>query len=70
MKLHEAIKYVLEIAGTGLSAKEIAYRVNAQNLYERKDRLDVPSSQIHARVRRYPHMFIKDSFGNISLKNT
>lgn len=69
MKLHEAIQDVLKHAGTALSAKEIAYRINRQRLYQRKDGIEVPSSQIHARVRRYPSLFQKDNFGKIGLNN-
>ena len=67
MKLHEAIKMVLKDKGHSLPAKEIAYLINLNNMYERGDKTPVPAGQIHARVRRYPLLFKKDSLGKIVL---
>jgi len=61
MTLHEAIKKVLQEVGKPLTAKEIADIINGKKLYRRKDGNPVPSSQIHARVKNYPHLFEKSS---------
>lgn len=56
-KLHEAIEEVIRSAGRPLSCSEIANAINRGHLYSRKDGLAVPSSQISARVKNYPHLF-------------
>ena len=63
MELHNAIIEVLEKAGKPLTAREIADKINAGNLYSRKtDDLPVPAGQITARinVEKYAHSFTKD----------
>lgn len=58
MKLHEAIQVVIRESGKALTFTEIANQINAQGLYTRKDGQKVPASQISARVKNYPHLFI------------
>lgn len=60
MTLHEAIEKVLKNNGSEMSAKEIAVEINKQKLYQRGDGNPVPSSQIHARVKNYMHLFKKN----------
>ena len=61
MKLHEAIQEVIRESGIALTFTEIANQINAQGLYTRKDGQKVPASQISARVKNYPHLFIVDT---------
>lgn len=61
MKLHEAIQEVIRKSGQGLTFTEIARQINARGLYTRKDGLPVPASQISARVKNYPQLFIVDA---------
>ncbi|MDO1450354.1 N-6 DNA methylase [Rhodocytophaga aerolata] len=58
MTLHEAIVEVLEDLGHPLSTRHIADEVNRRRLYQRGDGEPVPSSQISARVRNYPNLFL------------
>ena len=59
LKLHEAIKLVLEEAKLPLTAREIADAINEKSLYSRKDGRAIPTSQIHARVKNYQNDFDK-----------
>ncbi|WP_146104996.1 GIY-YIG nuclease family protein [Nonlabens tegetincola] len=56
-------------AKTALSTAEIASVLNKTSWYTKKDGSAIQSSQISARVRNYPHLFVKSN-GKISLKNT
>ncbi len=58
MKLHEAIQEVIRENGKAMTFTEIAKQINAKNLYTRKDGLPVPASQISARVKNYPQLFV------------
>ena len=58
MKLHEAIQEVIRQSGRPLTFTEIAKLINQDSLYSRKDGQPVPASQISARVRNYPELFI------------
>ena len=69
MTLHEAIEKVLKDSGRPMTAKEIADLINAKMLYIRGDKNPVPGSQIHARVKNYPHLFVKNGT-SILLKST
>jgi type I restriction-modification system DNA methylase subunit len=60
MTLHEAILKVLNDSDRPMSGKEIVDVINRDKLYLRKDNNPVPSSQIYARVNRYPHLFFKN----------
>jgi len=68
MTLHEAIIQILQENGGPLKAKGIADLINHKVLYKRGDGLPIPSSQIHARVNNYLHIFSKNSQGEIDLK--
>ncbi len=63
MKLHEAICVVIQTAGTPLKATDIANRVNRLRLYTRGDLQPLPGSQVHARVKNYPGLFVKGPDG-------
>ena len=67
LKLHEAIEQVLKDKGRPMSAREIAEEINQKNLYQRKDGMPVPSSQINARVNNYPKLFLKTTGNKINL---
>ena len=68
MTLHEAIKYVLLNYGE-LSYREIAEKVNAKQLYKRKDGGHVTPSQINARINKYPELFKVNEKDNVGLKS-
>ena len=61
------MEQVLKEHGTPMTASAIAYEINKQHLYERGDKLPVPSSQIHARAKNYQQLFTKTSAGEIAL---
>jgi hypothetical protein len=68
MTLHEAIEQVLVTSSKSMTAVEIATALNKNHLYSKGDGSIIKSSQIGARVKNYPHLFIKtDSL--ISLKS-
>ena len=60
MTLHEAIALVLSEYNRPMTANEIALEVNNRDLYQQRDGGSVPSSQIHARVNKRPHLFYKE----------
>jgi len=57
MTLHEAIEKILEDATRPLSVKSIAEKINASDLYKRKDEKQVDNSQIQAKIRQYSNLF-------------
>lgn len=59
MKLHEAIEKVIKENGSTMTSIEIAYKINSNGLYRRKDGNSIPTSQIIARVNEYPNLFVK-----------
>lgn len=63
MTLHIAIEDVLLAAGRPLTASEIAAEVNRRGAYRRADGTPVPGSQVSARVRKYPGLFVKTAQG-------
>jgi type I restriction-modification system DNA methylase subunit/signal transduction histidine kinase len=65
LKLHEAIDLVLKNNKRPMTASDIAREINSKNLYQRNDGMSVPSSQIHARVNNYGHLFFKTEDGLI-----
>jgi hypothetical protein len=69
MTLHEAIEQVLASSKQLIRAVDIANVLNRTKLYAKKDGSPIKSSQIGARVKNYPHLFIKQD-GLISLKST
>lgn len=58
--LHEAIKRVINEYGPAAVA-EIPAKVNKQGLYKREDGKPVPANQVSARIRKYPHLFIREN---------
>lgn len=59
MTLHQAIVQVLEQSKCPLTTGEIADVLNARKLYKKGDGSSIKSSQISARIRKYPHLFNK-----------
>ncbi len=59
MKLHEAMQLVLEENNKPMTARELADEINKSNLYTRGDGEPIPSNQIGARAKNYPHLFEK-----------
>lgn len=69
MTLHEAITQVLTQSNNKvMSPVEIAEALNRNNWYSKKDGSLIKSGQIGARVKNYPHLFLKND-GLISLKS-
>ena len=68
MTLHEAIKNVLLNFGK-LSVKEITDKVNSHRLYKRKDGQRLNSTQISARIAKYPELFTIDQDNKVTLRN-
>lgn len=59
LTLHAAIEGVLADTGQSMTSRGIADVVNEQCLYVRGDGQPVPTSQISARIRKYPALFTK-----------
>jgi len=68
MTLHEAIQQVLVATKEPMRAARIAEIINSKGWYTKKDGSEIKSSQIGARVKNYPHLFLKIN-GEISLKS-
>lgn len=68
MTLHDTIVQVLLAAKKPMTAVEIAEVLNKNSSYSKSDGSVIKSSQISARVKNYPHLFIKDN-SLISLKS-
>lgn len=61
MTLHEAIQEVLQgNHNVWMTTSEIAEEIARRALYIRGDGASPPSSQISARINRYPHLFDVD----------
>lgn len=58
--LHEVISEVLKKAGTPLTVAEITVKVNELGTYKRYDGQPVDTSQVNARINKYPSLFVKD----------
>lgn len=72
MTLHEAIEEVIRNSDQPLTFAQVANLINDRELYIRKDGMPVPTSQISARVKNYPHLFVvnrETSPMTITLKN-
>lgn len=67
MKLHEAMVLVLREKGHPMTTRELADEINMRKLYCRHDELPLPSSQIGARAKNYPHLFVKTAERKIGL---
>ncbi|WP_111710154.1 GIY-YIG nuclease family protein [Lutibacter citreus] len=68
MTLHDAIIQVLAQKKSAMTSVEITNALNKTSLYTKKDGSLIKSSQISARVKNYPHLFLKTD-GLISLKS-
>jgi type I restriction-modification system DNA methylase subunit/signal transduction histidine kinase len=68
LTLHEAIDQILRKHKKPMSASEIAFAINREQLYYRNDNLPLPASQVIARVNNYQHLFSKNKDGFISRK--
>lgn len=67
--LHDLMVAILRRDGrSGLTAKELAEKVNESGLYKKRDGTRLEYNQIHARVHNYPHLFVKKD-GRIFLKS-
>ncbi|WP_334147603.1 GIY-YIG nuclease family protein [Microbacterium sp.] len=61
MTLHQTIVEVLTAAGHPLTARDVADEVNRRRLYVRADGQPLGASQVSARVRNYPGLFIESA---------
>lgn len=61
MTLHNAIEIVLKEIRKPLNPLELALIINERKLYVKKDNSKIESSQISARVNKYPFLFYKKS---------
>lgn len=58
--LHVEIADIIAKGGNkGMTAKEIAAKVNKRKRYIKKDKTDVKSGQISARINQYSKIFVK-----------
>ncbi len=57
MKLHEAIAVVLKREGKSLTVEEITERINAENLYRRKDNQPLAAGQVMLRLKGHLDKF-------------
>jgi hypothetical protein len=65
MTLHEAMARILNDGRTH-TASEIAAKINKQKLYIRKDGQPLRASQVSARAKNYPGLFVRTA-GRIRL---
>ncbi|WP_298940448.1 N-6 DNA methylase [uncultured Dysgonomonas sp.] len=66
MTLHEAIQAVLKEHNHPMRAKDIADAINQKGYYARNDREPLQTSQVYARVRKYP-LLLENINGLITL---
>ncbi|WP_314243872.1 HTH domain-containing protein [Empedobacter tilapiae] len=66
MTLHEAIIKVLKSRGREMTTTEIAYELNRNKWYQKKDGSDIIPYQIHGRTKNYP-IFFKRNGSVVSL---
>lgn len=57
MTLHEAIAKLLEQKGSAMTTTEIAFEINKNKWYKKKDGSLIAANQISARTRIYEGMF-------------
>ena len=62
MTLHEAIKKLLVESGHPMTTVEIANELNKNKWYQKKDKSDITSYQIHGRTKNYPHIFRRNGY--------
>lgn len=60
MTLHEAIIKVLKQAGRAMTTSEIANALNRNKWYTKEDNSVIATSQISARIAKYPELFTKN----------
>jgi hypothetical protein len=61
MTLHDAMAQVLYESGNEwMTVREVADRINAERMYEKRDGGGADASHIHARAKQYRAMFEKD----------
>lgn len=53
--LHEAIKSVVEKLGP-IKPKQVAWVINNSKIYQKRDLSEVKTSQIYARINKYPDL--------------
>ncbi|AXG74644.1 hypothetical protein DVK85_10540 [Flavobacterium arcticum] len=61
MTLHEAIISILKENRGAMTSKEIADKLNEKNIYFKRDKSSISSSQVTARVNKYLTLFEKDN---------
>lgn len=57
MTLHEAIEKVLLKKGRSMTTSEIAYELNKNYWYKKKDGSEIQAFQVHGRTRKYSRIF-------------
>jgi hypothetical protein len=57
MTLHEAIEKLLKQEGRAMTTTKIAYALNINKWYQKKDGSPIDSFQIHRRTKNYPNIF-------------
>lgn len=60
MTLHEAIEIVIKEQGKALTSSEISIHINKKKLYQKSGNRPINSSQVSARVNKYPSYFFKE----------
>jgi hypothetical protein len=68
MTLHEAIIKVLQQAGRSMTTREIADALNSNKWYIKDDKSLIATSQISARIAKYPELFTKNG-SQVSIKS-
>ena len=66
---HEAMRLVLDEAGTALFSREIAREINARGLYRMQDGRPIHTSQVSARASNYPQIFLRLPDRRIGLRS-
>jgi len=60
MKLHEAIEKLLRHVGRPMTTQQIAYELNRNGWYQKKDGSEITAYQISGRTKNYDHLFNKN----------
>lgn len=55
MTLHEAIITIIKKMGP-MKASQVAWLLNHPNLYRKRDNSEISTSQIYARINKYPNL--------------
>jgi len=67
MTLHEAIIQLLQQTSRSMTTREIADALNRNKWYEKEDKSLIATSQISARIAKYPELFTKNG-SQVSIK--